>query len=446
MSKADDAGERGAIALRALRRVLGESISDLIEGIARFAHDEGLPLYLAGGVVRDLQLKQRTTDLDFVAEGDAIAFANSLARRYGGSVQAHKPFGTAKWLLDDAAAERLALTCDESPGHIDFVTARRETYAQPTALPKTAPSSIQRDMQRRDFSINALAIQLSPLSQFGRLLDDCGGGADLDQKLIRALHPQSFVDDPTRILRAIRYARRLGFDLETETAELLRAALPYLGRVTGQRLRNEIDLILREKQAAAIMLHLQELGALTIIHPAFRLASSLPALIESCNRLIPPWVRGAPDNQTLRWNMIMLGVGGARVGALCERLALTKALTQSIVSSARLAERLRLLESPVTRPSAVTRTLDDYPDSALQVAWHLAAETPGVKTLIATYASDWRQRRPTISGKDLKNMGIPPGPRYRSLLDQLRFAWIDGEVRSVEDERALLRQLLAAAD
>ena len=248
MGKADAAGERNTVERSTLRRVLGEAISDLLNRIARLAHESETPLYLAGGVVRDLLLEQRTTDLDFVVEGDAIAFANALARRYGGAVQAHRRFGAAKWLLDDAAAERPALTCAGSPGHIDFVMARSEIYAHPTALPTTKPSSIQRDLRRRDFSINALAIQLSPSPHFGRLLDDCGGGADLARKLIRVLHPKSFVDDPTRILRAIRYARRLGFDLESETAELMRAALPYLGRITGQRLQNEIDLILREKK------------------------------------------------------------------------------------------------------------------------------------------------------------------------------------------------------
>ena len=142
----------------------------------------------------------------------------------------------------------------------------------------------------------------------------------------------------------------------------------------------------------------------------------------------------------------MLGVGSAKAESVCKRLALTNALTKSIVSSAALSESLNLLEKPEMRPSDVTRMLDDYTDSALQVAWHLSEEKPALRALIATYASDWRHRRPVINGKHLKDIGIPPGPRYRRLLDQLRAARIDGDVRSADDERALLRQLLAAAD
>ena len=432
--------------LSEMKGVLGEQAASLIEFIARRAQDKDLPLYLAGGVVRDLMLGQRNLDLDFVVEGDAIGFAKWMVQSFGGSVQEYKPFGTATWTLDASAADKLTLAAGETPAQVDFVTARGETYAHPAALPAVYASDIQRDMQRRDFSINALAIQLSPAQGSGILLDACGGGDDLKRRLIRALHENSFVDDPTRILRAARYASRLEFAIEAKTEQWMRAALPLLGRVSGQRLRNEIDLILREGRAGEATLRLQNMGALAKIHPAFRVNSQLPELIKRCNEITPPWPSAGVDRQTLRWITLFSGIDADEARGVCEGLALTNSLTHSITSSARLLAQISRLEDRSLRPSQITMILDEFPDIALQAAWLLAAEKPQAQAMIAAYASDWRQRVPTTRGNDLKAMDIAPGPRYRRILERLRFAWIDGDVRSAEEERQLLQELLDAAD
>ncbi len=446
MTKAVPVGEAPRFELSDIERILGRQAAKLIALISNRAQKEKQALYLAGGVVRDLLLKRPTLDLDLVVAGDAIRFANTLARESGGKAITHKPFGTAKWILDESVAKRLCLPPDAPPPGIDFVTARSETYSHPTALPTVSPGDIKRDMLRRDFSVNALAIQISPSEKFGILLDFCWGGDDIRRGLIRALHDQSFVDDPTRILRALRYATRLGFDLETETAEWMDAALPYLGRITGSRLRNEIDLILREARASEIMLRLQAMGLLENIHPAFRVSPCLPELLAACQRFKPPWSTAVSDRQTLRWIALMRGISSREAQNLCERLALTKALTQAITASAKLAERTELLDDPAIRPSQLAQLLDDFPALALQACWLFSAEKPTVQARIAAYASDWRGRRPKLSGNDLKAMGVAPGPRYRQLLDRLRWAWIDGEIHSAEEEAALLRQLLEAED
>lgn len=446
MSNPGGVDDSPSFPLSDISSLLGEQVATLIEHIAFQAQEKDLSLYLAGGMVRDLILRQRSLDLDFVVEGDAISFANTLAQASGGSVQAHKPFGSAKWILDAAAAAKLSLATDAIPPPVDFASARRETYAHPAALPTISPSDIGRDLLRRDFSVNALAIQLSPAARSGDLLDGCGGGADLRLGLIRALHPKSFVDDPTRILRAARYALRLEFEIEAHTAQWMRAALPLLGRVSGQRLRNEFDLILRQRRAGDMMLRLQELGALAQIHPAFRVSPHLPELIARCNELTPPWPRGGSDRQTLRWIALFAGIDADEAQSLCVGLALTNALTQSITASARLAKHIGLLEDAALRPSQITKILDDFPDTALQAAWLLAAESPDAQERIGSYASDWRERLPLTTGHDLKAMGIAPGPRYRRILDRLRYAWIDGDARSLAEERALLRQLLNADD
>lgn len=428
--------------LREIETVLGKPVATLIERISGRAQENDLAVYLAGGVARDLLLRRRTIDLDLVVEGDAIRFAKSLASEFGGAAKAHQPFGTAKWTLDERVGENLSLAVDALPASVDFVTVRGETYAQPAALPRVSPGSIACDLRRRDFSVNALAIQLSPADGRGALLDVCGGLDDLQRGLIRALHEQSFVDDPTRSLRALRYARRLGFQVERRTDQWMRAALPFLARVSGQRLRNEIDLILREAGGGQIMLALQELGALARIQPAFRVSQNLPALLSRCEDFKPPWQSAPIEAQSRRWHVLLAAVDEADIAGLCDRLALTKAQTRSIVASAKLHSRLDALSAPDLRPSQVARMLDGLPDLALQVGWLLAQEHSRAQERIAAYASDWRWRKPAISGADLVAMGLPPGPRYRQILERLRFARIDGEVHSREDEIARLHALL----
>jgi tRNA nucleotidyltransferase (CCA-adding enzyme) len=208
----------------------------------------GFVPYFVGGLVRDLLLGQSIVDLDMVIEGDAIALAERLSRRLGGRVIAHKRFGTAKWMLSngvwaqitDEVSER-----DELPPSIDFVTARTEFYSHPTALPQVEQSSIKQDLHRRDFTINTLAIRLDP-DHWGELLDFYGGEEDLHEGIIRVLHSLSFIDDPTRILRAARLESRLGFRLDPRSEELIDDALPLLRRVSGDRIRHELELIFRE--------------------------------------------------------------------------------------------------------------------------------------------------------------------------------------------------------
>lgn len=444
MPKADGDGLSSSFRLSDFERSLGGPGAKLIERISFMARQRNLALYVAGGFVRDLLLHRGTLDLDFVLEGDAIGFARFLSKSLGGAVDVHTPFRTAKWILDNGVADRLSIALEALPASVDFVTARCESYARPAALPAVAPADIESDMRRRDFSVNALAIQLSPQHQPWLLVDVCDGFEDLKRGTIRALHEHSFVDDPTRILRALRYARRLEFDLEADTAAWIEMALPYLARTTGQRLSNEIGLILHETQAGETMLRLQELGALVNIHPAFRVNRQLPELLTRCQTLSPPWHTAAGDMHTLKWIALMSGISGVESQSLCEGLALTKKLTEAITASARLRQQICLLDNPDLRPSRVARLLDEFPDIALQANWLFATEKPAAQSLIAAYASDWRWRRPTISGDELIAMDLEPGPLFRQILERLRFAWIDCEICSAEDEAALLGRILEA--
>lgn len=428
---------------RYMSEILGGASAQLIDIIARQAQAKNLTLFLVGGVIRDLLLKRPNHDLDFVLESDAIAFAEALAAEFGGALQAHKPFGTATWTLDSSVAERLSLPAADIPDHLDFARARAEKYAYPTALPTVAPSSIERDLWRRDFSLNTLALQLSPAQAAGTLLDVCGGLGDLEQKLVRVLHENSFIDDPTRILRAMRFARRYGFEIEPKTSELMQDALPMLGRITGIRLRHEIELILREATAASVMHGLQDLGALERIHPAFRVSPKLEQRLALLTDGTPRWAEIASDDPTLRWNLLLADIREGDAAAICGCLDLTQAVTRSVVASAKLATKASALSDACARPSKIAPLLDGAPEVSLLAAWITLSHRPEAQQNIDDYVNHWRHQRPSISGDDLKRMGIPPGPRYRVLLEALRSAWIDGEVATAEEEALYLKGLLA---
>jgi len=219
----------------------------LLKLISIAASELNTPIYLVGGFVRDLILNSPSPDLDFVVEGDALQLASLLAERYGGKVTSHKKFGTAKWwplgTENDVSQKKIPLLADQIsdlPPTIDLISARTEFYEKPTALPTVKKGSIKLDLHRRDFTINTMAVRLDS-SHFGDVYDHWGGLNDLTQKKVRVLHSLSFVDDPTRMLRAIRFEQRFRFDIEKRTLELFREATPLLGEVSGDRIRHEFD-------------------------------------------------------------------------------------------------------------------------------------------------------------------------------------------------------------
>ena len=426
----------------ARRHILGAPTAALIDTIARHSHSVGHSLFMVGGVVRDLILQLTNHDLDFVLEDDAIAFADALAARFGGSVLAHRAFETAVWTLDERAAESLGLPLHEIPHHIDFARARSETYRRPAALPNVRNADIKCDLRRRDFTLNTLAIQLSPPASDGRLVDECGGLDDLRSRIVRVLHERSFIDDPTRILRSVRLSTRLNFAIESDTEALLRAALPLLGQVTGPRLVNEIELSLAERRAGDIFLRLQDLGALEHIHPAFLVNANLPDVLARLRHTDAPWSVNA-DLTAVKWCLLLAAVDENEVEAICQRLDLSRSLTRSIAACARITGATEMLGDAASPPSEAARLLDGLPEPALEAAWlHLGGQLVAQDKL-ANYIRKWRVQKASISGHDLERMGVPPGPSYQQILDALRFAWIDGQVNSPEDEACLLRELLS---
>ncbi len=249
--------------------------------VANQSSQLNMPIYLVGGFVRDLLLNRSSLDFDFVVEGDAISLAKSLQSQYQGKISTHKRFGTAKWiikenyhLLINLSQDDTEINLEEYPESLDFISARTEFYTYPTALPQVERSSIKLDLHRRDFSINTLALRLDG-RHYGELYDYWGGFADLEAGLIRVLHSLSFVDDPTRLIRAVRFEQRFHFSIEDRTFQLLSEATDLIQQVSGDRLRHELNLILQENDPLPALSSLEELGLLKSIHPELLISKSI---------------------------------------------------------------------------------------------------------------------------------------------------------------------------
>lgn len=427
----------------------------LLKAAAEVAHQQHAAIYIVGGFVRDLLLDRPSLDFDLVVEGDAIALARALAERYGGRFTSHSRFGTAKWhsgeirpQLADALRARDHLTGsadgirpEDLPESLDLVTARIEFYTHPTALPTVERGSIKLDLHRRDFTINTLALRLDG-RHYGELHDYWGGLNDLRHGKVRVLHSLSFVDDPTRMLRAVRFEQRFQFEIEERTLELLDEARSMLDRVSGDRIRHELDHILDEPSAPQALARLKQLGLLESIHPDLPWNDWLHHRLTHLRRDYPNpnWdISGAQHRRELAYILWVMQLNERPVSEIVRRLKLSADLRSSIRAARRLYAELP--EYMDASPGEVSQRLDDVPAIA-RYAVFLACEEPEEREILLNYETRWRDIRPTIDGHDLRSMELPPGPAYREILQTLRAAWLDGKIASREEEANLLEDLI----
>ncbi len=409
-----------------LEEALPPALLRRLRELSELAQEMGFGLYLVGGFVRDLLLGHPTLDLDLVVEGDAIALAHALAPRWGAQVRSHRRFGTAKLLLPPELARELGLP------HLDLATARTEIYERPTALPVVEYASLQSDLYRRDFTVNAMAVALNP-REYGRLIDPFGGERDLRRRLLRILHNLSFVDDPTRILRAARLEARLDFRVEPRTLEILRDALGdrLLARTSPTRVWQELELILQEPTAVQALERLAGWDALTQVGLVWE--GRLAAALEAAGRL--PGDLPFPVRTILLFAPLPEGAARERLAAFRPRRQVRRQV-EAFLQLRR--ESGRILGAP--SPGAAALRLRPYPEPVLW-AWALW-EGGKAEALVRRYLEAWRDLRTQITGDDLRRMGLKPGPLYRRLLDALWVARADGEVRTREEEEAYLARLL----
>jgi tRNA nucleotidyltransferase (CCA-adding enzyme) len=416
-----------------MRAYLPARVYALLERAGVLADHHEVSLYVVGGFVRDLLLRRANLDLDLVVEGDGIAFARALSQALEARIHVHERFGTAVLILPDDFK-------------LDVATARMEYYEYPTALPTVAHSSIQKDLYRRDFTINTLAIRLNG-RHFGALLDFYGGQRDLKDHTIRVLHSLSFVEDPTRMLRAIRFVHRFGFHLGKETLALIKGAvkMELLHRLSGHRLCTELILLCQEKEPRQALAQLGALDLLQCIHPSLRWSSRLHTLLKAVEEVLDWYTLlylDRPIDVWLVYCMALLEVLPAQaVEETIQRLTIPKRYAEKMRAAHASAHAIlpHLVQHPAPRPAAVYRLLAGLADETLLL---LMAKTTSdaARRQISAYLTTYQHIKPMLTGADLHAMGFTPGPRFTEILESLRDARLNGDVTTVADERALVQQ------
>ena len=402
-----------------------ERLAPVFEAVAALTEAyEGV--YLVGGTVRDILLGERNFDVDIAVEGDAIALAQALADALGGRVRAHEKFGTAVVVYGDG--ER-----------VDVVTARTEFYDAPAALPAVEHASIREDLFRRDFTINAMALSLKG-DDYGRLVDPFSGRADLEQKRIRVLHNLSFIDDPTRIFRAIRYENRYGFRMDEHTVRLARGTIEIglVGDLSSARLRDELVALLEEGEVEHSILRLAELGADKAIHPhlaaddeAVKLLARLRALAQQYELDVPAWrlalialARKLPPDEVYDW-----------LQRLKMRRRDAEQIAAAVTVGPRIVERLRNRD---VEPAETVALADRYAPDAPLFALALTELEP-----LHDYFRGLRDIRLEVTGSDLAALGLSESPRVGEVLAELRRRKLNGELDGRESELEAARELIS---
>lgn len=390
------------------------------------AHTRGEKLYLVGGVVRDLMLEQPNLDLDLVVEGNAIELAQQLKKNVKGKITTHPRFNTAKLEWDNWS--------------VDLTTARTESYEKPGALPTITPGSIDEDLGRRDFTINAMALGLNP-GFYGKPIDPHSGRDDLKNKLIRVLHGNSFIDDATRIWRGLRYEQRLDFHLEKKTLSFLKRDIDMLKTISADRTRYEVECILKEQYPEKVFRRAAELGVLPHLHPSLKGDGWLAEKFEQARKLSAP----EPPEVGLYLALLAYPLAKEETDRFIFRLRLPKALAQILIDTATLKSKMRLLATPGLSPSGIFRLLEPYCYPAM-VTNSIATESPAASQNIHLYLTRLKDIEISLTGDDLIKMGVTTGPEIREIMEQLQKARLDGEIASKQDEMELVRGWLSKQD
>ncbi len=405
---------------REIKERLPTRACTIVEKAGRLAHARGKRVYLGGGAVRDLLLEKPVLDVDLVLEGDAVALSNELSQGEDVKVTIHKPFLTASLQWPDLS--------------LDLTTARRESYARPGALPAVHPGSLNDDLLRRDFSVNAMAVSLNP-EDYGRLMDFYGGLDDLHNKLVRILHEKSFADDATRIWRAVRYEQRLDFHIETGTQILLQRGLPMLRTISGDRIWYELECVFGEELPEKVLARAEELGVLAYLNPALRVDSRLAAWFDEARRISLP----QKPSTTLYMALLTFNLDSEAIERLIDYLKLDKLLSRTLRDSQKIKSLHEELAEEPMQPSAIYLHLHGYAEEAITTNL-IASESAEVCRNIQLHLDELRYVKTLLNGDDLIALGIKEGPSIKLLLGLLLDARLDGEVNSREDEVRLLKQ------
>lgn len=430
---------------RTMRDRLPKDVLDILEKAGALGRSRQTPVYVVGGFVRDLLLKTPNHDIDLVVEGDGIGFARAFAGVLGGRVRVHKKFLTSVVIFPGAGGKE---------ERVDVATARLEYYESPAALPTVEHSSIKMDLYRRDFTINALAIRLD-CEPMGEIVDFFGGQKDIRDRVIRVLHTLSFVEDPTRCLRAVRFEQRYHFRIGPATEKLIKndVSLKLLDKLSPARLFNEFEHICAEETAILCIRRLHELGILQAIHPQISINPDKKEMLIRTAKVMA-WYRLLYIDEEMRpWLVYFLVLCSSLTYAVTlevfRRLGIPPALKNEVLGCREKARSLRsslkrLTANPGFKVSALCAMLRPLP---VEFVLYLMAdmEVPETRRALSRYITVWRTEKPGADGSDLKKLGLAPGPAYGVILQRLLEAKLDGTAASPEEQLALARQLAAQA-
>jgi tRNA nucleotidyltransferase (CCA-adding enzyme) len=436
----DESAGTDAVLLRSARNVQGlieerfpPDVRAAFRMVGEVADKAGFPVYLVGGIVRDLFLRVTNLDIDIVVEGDGIVFAGMLVKHAGGHMKTHLKFGTAVVVLPNGLK-------------LDIATARLEYYESPAALPTVELSSIKKDLYRRDFTVNTLAVRLNR-QRSGELIDFFGGLRDIKEKTLRVLHSLSFVEDPTRVLRAIRFEQRFDFKLSKHTENLIKSAvnMRLFNRLTGKRIHAELVLLFSEAEPLKVLRRMKQFDLLKFLHPDLKATAETDRLFTGIGETLT-WFRLLYLDLTVEpWYVFLLGLlDRLKESALDETL-------ERLSIPVRTRERMRhgrrryrevlaaFYKEPKLAPSRIYDLLTTL-DTELLLLMMAKAKQEKAKKYISLYLTRLRAVKVELSGDDLKKMGIPPGPRYKKILAELLDAKLDGLVHNRDEEMAFVRK------
>ncbi|OGW39580.1 MAG: hypothetical protein A2Y97_11955 [Nitrospirae bacterium RBG_13_39_12] len=406
-----------------LKERFPSEIYSLLKLSGEVAEELGFNAYLIGGSVRDLLRGEENLDIDIVVEGDGISFAKVFGKKLNAKVRTHHRFGTAQVVTDKLK--------------LDVATARTEYYESPGALPKVETSSIKKDLYRRDFTINTLAVKLNP-RDFGLLLDFFGGQRDLREKSIRVLHNISFVEDPTRAFRAVRFSERFGFKISKHTENLIKSAIEMnlFDRLSGSRLYEELLLSFNETEPVKTLKKLSDYGLLKVIHPNLVFNDELEEILKSMHDTLS-WfnllfLEEKTDSGILYLMALLSGLKDEDVKAVLERLSPPPRMREMIITSMTQA-RAMLGKLPVNDPVEIYNMLSSIKLETLLFMMALTEDSQKKKA-ISRYLTELRKIRTIMKGDDLKRAGIKPGPVYSKILKELLEEKLKGRLKFREDE------------
>ena len=410
-----------------------EILSALLQ-IGKMGDRFGYSVFMVGGIVRDLFLGIPNLDLDIVVEEDAIKFAHFFCQQENGKIKTHQKFKTAVVTLPSGIK-------------IDFASARREFYEFPAALPEVEFASIKKDLYRRDFTINAMAIQLNQ-EKFGKLLDFYGGQRDLEQKRIRILYSLSFTEDPARIIRAIRFEKRYNFTIENSTKKLLKKAVRegLISRIRKKRLSEEFLIILQEKDPVKILKRMDELDVLSGIIPNLSLPPALINRFIEIEEFIKCWYQKFPQeniNKSILYLYYLLQFSQLDIRNLNKKIELSRYINNVLGSIKNCKEdTVNYLEQEFLAPSNLYYNLHDKPNELLMIILFEKSKDALVKKRIEKYLTEYKKTAVFLSGKDLTDLGMKPGPIYAKILKLIFYLQMNGILDNRNKQLAFLKRLL----